>query len=304
VMAVNNGDQDPDEVFWNTFVQEFSNNWVYRAWRAERDHLENAADAFGDRGDSFAATVAGVTGTLVTDVTGTSEIYEAASGTDLTELVASGNYEELPPFERFVKGFGGAIKLLGAAVQARALFTALRSSAGSSTARAIATAEQQAVANGATANGATAAGSRFVLSGHGASQGGRMFRVPQNVTIRFHVGQGRPMGNGMANLVEQGTGAGPLTRVYRAGEAVPEHLLFPIDDAMIAAGATPVRSAGTTPLSQIARQLAADNPGQPILLEWAACRNTIPEGVSELSGYLMMTIGEAYTDLVEDDGDE
>ena len=301
VMPIGDGTEDPDEVFWNTFVQEFSNNWVHRAWQAERDHLENAADAFGDRGDSFAGTVAGVTGTLFTDITGTSEIYEAATGTDLTELVESGNYHELPPFERFVKGFGGTIKLLGAAFQARALVTALRSSATSANAGVIAAAEQQAVANGASASTATAAGSRFVLSGHGASQGGRMFTVPSNVTIRFHVAQGRSMGNGMANLVEQGTAAGPITRVYTAGQRVPEHLLFPIEDGMIAAGTAPVRTSVTTPLSAIVRRLVADNPGQPIVLEWAACRNTISEGVEELGGLLIMTIGEQLTDLVEDE---
>ncbi|MBW2716158.1 MAG: hypothetical protein JRD03_08780 [Deltaproteobacteria bacterium] len=277
-------------------------NWAHRAYEAEAEHLDNAAELFGERGDSTAEAFFGLGGVIISDAAGTTELYEAGSDQDLVAFVEDGNHHDLTDEEQILKGVTGGVKLLGAGMQGAGWSQSVRTAI---TASRIGTLEAQAAAKAAQlGNPAKLANStRPVLSGHGSGVRGTTFQNPNNVTVRFHSGYSKPLDNVPANYIEMGIGTGPATRVYGPGQEVPEHMLYAIKESWVIRGPGVQTVTQPTKLSDLITQLAKDNPGQQIVVEWAACRGVIDNVAERVAGTIVVMAANGCSDEIAEVGD-
>jgi hypothetical protein len=124
----------------------------------------------------------------------------------------------------------------------------------------------------------------------------RFFKLPPGVTLRFHSRFGRGILDSTGNLIEMNMGTGTHIRVFRPGQWVPEHILFPPNGLTILPGTGVTTTAAPRTLSHFVRQLARANPGQPLLIEWAACRSFLsriggPWGERFILGTILQGLG-------------
>lgn len=253
----------------DTFVR--GNNPFNRAYQAEAAHLDRAAELFGAQGDTPLEAGAKLAGVLVSDATGATDLYEAGSGRDTARFVETGDDHRLTNGERALRGVTGTLKLVGAGAQGASVVSGTRALAAE--ARALATA----------ARGAAAQGSSGVLTGHGAVARG-VVRLPDNVSVNVYSRSGQPLANDVGRVLDAGTGGAKLVGTFRGGSTMPEHILAPIDDAMVAAptgGRLMVRVTEPTRLSELASQVSQASGGKPVVLDWSACRSTAPGWAAE-----------------------
>jgi hypothetical protein len=165
-----------------------------------------------------------------------------------------------------VKGVTGAVKLAGAATQGASVVSGLRAAAAE--ARAATTAAQ-----GAASQGASAASRSAAVSGHGAVER-TLFRLPKNVSVNVYSKSGEPLANDLGKLIESGGAPSPV-ETFKGGTTMPDHTLYPIEDAALApqGGKMMVRVSEPTRLSELAQQVSDANGGRPVTLDWAACRS-------------------------------
>jgi RHS repeat-associated protein len=114
--VVSNG---PAQAFVNGAGEAFTQgNAIQQSYNNEQQHLDNTAELFGAQSGSGAAAMANTAGSFVTDVTGTSNIYQAATGNNLTAFVATGNYSPMSSDERIMSGISGGTQFVGAVLMA------------------------------------------------------------------------------------------------------------------------------------------------------------------------------------------
>ncbi len=216
----------------DTFVK--GDNPFYRSYKAEQEHLDKAAELFGDQGDGALKAGAKLTGVLISDATGATDLYEAGSGKDISHFVQTGDVRELSGKERALKGVTGAVKLAGAA-------TASPSAA---------------------------------VSGHGAMERTLFRlpkNVSVNVysksgePLANDVGQLIESGRGTPSPV--GTFKGGTTMPDHTLYPIQDSALAP------QGGKIMVRVSEPTRLSELAQQVSGANGGRPVTLDWAACRS-------------------------------
>ncbi len=259
--------------FWGSLTED---SWAARAHKEEREHLERSIDLLMEDGHSPTAAFFLTIGLAISDTGGTTELHEAYENYDITDFVASGNIRRLSTAERCLKGAAGLLKLVTAGLQGSQLLRASRVAAlelraGSRAAVEFFTFGRSFLVK--AADGSMRQGVYRALSGHG-SMTGKFFRLPPNanVTVRFHGKAGQTITDQFGRVVDVGGSAGRYVYTGR-GAVIPEHILHAPKGLQIVVGNQTYMVKGSRKLSEIIAELVAKNPGDDILIDWAACRS-------------------------------
>jgi hypothetical protein len=86
-------------------------------------------------------------------------------------------------------------------------------------------------------------------------------------------------------------------------ESVPEHLLHRIPESWVIRGPGVQTVTQPTKLSDLVAQLAKENPGQQIVVEWAACRGVIDDVTERVAGTIVVMAASGCSDEIAGVGD-